>query len=201
MWRKQIVLSVAILGLVSANAHGGSRWNELLLHPGSESFAMLAADVVSSPGRRSEDVTPTQRQRNRLFRLIESGDQWAFRAALLVSRCWDGGEAEDFDRSAGAFFEHRPHTFLHIAQENATSNRELDRMLTMLSLDTVDDVDAQLSVVEKRISILKAVQDPSLSDIKERAISFLEKDKIELSEVQSEMKEYLERPKPPSSNH
>jgi hypothetical protein len=105
----------------------------------------------------------------------------ALQTALFVSSCWDGGgDAEDFYRSAGIFLQKHPHALLQIAQQNAVSNSELKLLVTMLPLQLVDNTDAQTALVNHRISRLQAVDDPSVSEIKQRALSHLEAEKSKL---------------------
>jgi hypothetical protein len=183
------MLCYAALGVVSANAQGGSQWDHFLQHPGSETFAKLQSRVTSSGPDCGEEVAATNSQRNELFQLIRDGNEQAFRAALLVQHCWDGGEAEDFYRSAGIFLEGNPRTFLQMAKDSQVSRRELNRMVTMLPLETVDDMDAQLKEVKQRIATLKAVEDPALVNVKQKALVSLAKENKNLQEIKSHAKE------------
>src|SRR5208337_1372602 len=99
---------------------------------------------------------------------------FAFQATLLVSKCWDGGDLEDFYRSAGIFFEKQPLVFLQSGKEMGISDSEIVYMLTMLPLDTVDDIDLQISMIKNRIEKLKNIDDESLNEIKIKGISSLE---------------------------
>ena len=133
-------------------------------------------------------VAPTEKQELQLFDLISKGNLFAFHAALLVYKCWDGGDLEDFDRSAGIFFDTQPLVFLQTVKEKAIQDSEIVDMLTMLPLDTVDDIGRKISMVENRIKKLKNISDESLSEIKRKGLSSLEKEKNDLYRIAEEIK-------------
>ncbi len=182
------ILSLVLLGCLSVNAYCSSQWDDFLLHPDKDALMALENNITASAQRCSPDVAPAQKQRTKLFEFIRGGNPFAFNAALLVSRCWDGGELEDFYRSAGTFFELQPRVFLHIAKERAIPDSQLRYLLTMLPLDTIDNIDHKISVVENRIKILKSLSDGSLSEIKRKGLTLLKKEKENLSRVKNEMK-------------
>ena len=182
-----LILSLTLLGSFSINAYCSSHWDEFLKQPDKDALVELENTITASTQRCSSDVAPAQKHRTQLFELIRKGNQSAFRAALLVSKCWDGGEAEDFDLSAGIFFELQPRAFLQIVKERKILDSQLKYLLTMLPLDTVDDIDRKIYVVKNRIALLKGVDEDSLKEIKKRGLSFLEKEKENLDRIKMEM--------------
>ena len=188
-----LILSVIFLGGFSINAYCGSPWEAFLQRPDKDALAMLKSSIAVSAQRCSwgnpgnPDVAPTEKQDKQLFELIGKGNESAFRAGLLVSRCLDGGELEDFYRSAGNFFEAQPHKFLQIVKKNAIPDSQLSNLLTMLSLDTVDDFDRQIYIIENRISLLGGVVDDSLKEVKKLGLRSLEKEKENLNRIKIEM--------------
>jgi hypothetical protein len=80
------------------------------------SLAELEGKISASAKRcirgdsKNRGVVSVEEGQN-LFKLIAKGDEFAFQAGLLVARCLDGGELEDFHRSAGLFFEAEPSVF------------------------------------------------------------------------------------------
>ena len=183
------VLCYVTLEVVSANAQGGSQWDRFLQHPGNETFVELQSRVNSSGPDCGEEVSATNGQRNELFQLIRVGNERAFRVALLVSHCWDGGEAEDFYRSAGIFLEGNPRTFLQMAKDSGVSQRALSRMVTMLPLETVDDTAARLKEVKERIAKLGAVEDPALANVRQNALLSLGNYNKQLQEMKTHAEE------------
>lgn len=212
MRRPYFVTPLVILSvLLPLKVHCGSRWGEFLSSPDAGSFAALSSDLASSPrvtkmeGWRltetqkqqvqygwkeicPKETLPTERQQDLLFRMIKDGNQWALRAGLLVSPCLDGGDLEDFNRSAGLFFDKHPRVFLQVAKERALSPLELDDMMTMLPLETTDKIGAKLVAIDKRLSILEAIHDPSLRDVAVPARDFLIAEKAELINTKAEVK-------------
>jgi hypothetical protein len=182
-----LILLLAFLGSLSVNAYCSSQWDEFLRQPNKDALVALENTIEASAQPCKPDVAPVQKHRTQLFELIRGGNAYAFSAALLVSRCWDGGELEDFDRSAGTFFEIHPRDFLRIVKERAIPDSQLRYLLTMLPLDTVDNIDLKISVVENRIKILKSLSDELFTEIKGKGLSFLEKEKEDLGRIKKEM--------------
>lgn len=54
-------------------------------------------------------------------------------------------------------------------------------MLTMLPMDTVDDIDRAIDVVEKRMAILEAIGEGRFEDLKKVGLSFLKEQKETLN--------------------
>jgi hypothetical protein len=182
-----LILSLALLGNLPFNSYCSSHWDEFLRQPNKDALVTLEKIIRASPERCSPNIAPMQRHRKQLFELIQGGNPFAFSAAMLVSRCWDGGDLEDFYRTAGSFFEIEPRAFLQIVRKRAISDSELRYLLTMLPLDTVDNFDRKISVVENRIKILKSLTDEPLSEMKWKGLSFLEKEKEDLQRIKKEM--------------
>ncbi len=180
-----ILLSV-LLGSLPVSAHCGSQWDEFLRHPDKDKLVTLEETIKTSAQRCSSGVAPVQKHRTQLFKFISRGNPSAFHAALLVFRCWDGGELEDFYRSAGIFFELQPHFFLRRVKEGKIEDSQLRDLLTMLPLDSVDNIDYQISVVENRITILRSIADESFREIRTKGVNFLEKEKEDLNRIKIE---------------
>jgi hypothetical protein len=183
-----------LLGVLAVKAYCSSPWDKFLMHPGKDALVTLEGAIAASaqncswgnPSNRV--VAPKKKQVKQLFALIVKGNESAFDAALMVSKCLDGGDLEDFYRSTGIFFEIQPRFFLQIVKNRAIPYSEIRYLLTMLPLDTVDNIDRKISVVEKRIKILKNISNESFKEIKEKGLSFLENEKENLVRIKSEMK-------------
>lgn len=172
-----IVIYLFLLASLSVNAHCSSKWDQFLQNPTNDSLIVIQKSVEDSPMHCRVEVIPVQHQRIQLFKLISDGNPLAFRAALLVSECLDGGELEDFYRSTGAFFERQPQVFMHIVKDQGIQDTQLNYMLTMLPLNTVDNINLKLSVVENRVAILKSINNKSFIEIREKGLIFLEKER------------------------
>ena len=189
---KYLILSFAIFGSCSVNAYSDMYWDGFLKQPSKDSLVELEDEVSSSAERcswgdpKNHDVVSVEAGQQ-LFRLIAKGNEFAFRAGLLVMRCLDGGELEDFYRSAGLFFEAKPSVFLKIAEEKKVPETAIKSMLTMLPLDTIDNIDRAISVVERRMAMLEAISDSRLDNLKKAGLSFLGDQKVMLSRVKKEI--------------
>src|ERR1035437_3490172 len=134
-----ILVLVLLVGSPTA-AYSGSFWGAFLARPDKNALVALEKSIIASRQLCELDRASPQEHRTQLFRLVREGNEWAFRAALLVSKCWDGGESEDVDRSAGVLFEAQPRVFFQIMKEKAVADLQLRFLLTRLPLDTADDI-------------------------------------------------------------
>jgi hypothetical protein len=188
------ILPLTVFGGCSVNTYRGMHWDIFLENPSKNSLVELENEVSSSAERcswadpKNHGVVSVEAGQ-RLYRLIAEGNEFAFQAGLLVMRCLDGGELEDFHRSAGHFFEAKPSVFLKMAEEKNTPETTIKSMLTMLPFDTVDNIDRAITAVERRIAILEAISDSSFDVLKKTYLSFLEDQKAMLSKVKKEIGE------------
>lgn len=184
--KKVLILLFAVFGGCAVNAYGGVHWDKFLKQPDKESLVELE-DALSESAQRCSWGNPGNRDvvsietGQKLFNLIGKGNGFSFRVGLLVVRCFDGGELEDFHRSAGLFFEVQPHLFLKIVKEKGVPESDIKYMLTMLPMDTVDDIDRAIVVVENRIAILEVISGDRFEDIKKAGLSFLKEQKETLN--------------------
>lgn len=191
-WR--IISSLMLLGSFSVHADGSSLWEEFLKVPDKDALVILENAIGESAQRcdwgnpSNLSVAPTKKQAGRLFKLVSEGNESALRAALLMSRCLDGGELEDFYRSTGVFFEAQPRAFLKIIKEKEIPDSQTRYLLTMLPLDMVDDIDRQIRVVENRVLLLNGVDEVSFEEIRKRLLFSLEKAKENLDRIRPESK-------------
>ena len=107
---KCLVLLLTILGSGSVDADSIPQWDEFLVQPNKHSFLMLESSTTASAQRCSwgdpdnYSVVPIEK-RKQLFELIAEGNEFAFRIGLLIAKCLDGGDLEDFHRSVGLFLK------------------------------------------------------------------------------------------------
>lgn len=168
----------------------GAAYNRL------ESAISDEAQQCSWGNPNNESVIPAEK-RAQLYRAVAEGNEFAYMAGVLIMRCLDGGELEDFHRSTGIFFEMKPVVFLRVVEDRSISSEYLKYMLTVLPMDTVDNIDLAVSVVEKRIVLMKSINEVSLEGYKKMGLSFLEKELAMLVGVQQRLKEKsAEKPKP-----
>lgn len=185
---KCLILLFAVFGGCSVNAYSGTHWDEFLKQPDKGSLVELEGEISASAERcswgdpKNRDVVSIEAEQQ-LFRLIAKGNEFAFQAGLLVLRCLDGGELEDFYRSVGLFFEAKPSVFLKIAEEKKVPDMAIKSMLTMLPLDTVDNIDRAIGVVERRMAMLETISERRFDKIKKAGLSFLRNQKEMLGRV------------------
>jgi len=128
------ILSLFLFVCMPVHAYCSEYWANFLKQPNKKEFVVLENSIAVKAqhcnwgGKNNATVAPTEKQDLQLFDLISTGNQIAFRAALLVRKCWDGGDLEDFYRSSGVFFEKHPLVFLQIVKEKAITDSEIEYM-------------------------------------------------------------------------
>ena len=109
-----------------------------------------------------------------LYKAIDSGNTHAFDIGLLVMRCLSGGELGDLYRSFGSFFEKDSKYFFDQLTEREIRDVRLQKMLTMLPLSTVDDIESKIKTIQFRIALLSNVRSQVPPELYSSASSFLE---------------------------
>ena len=183
MIRYLILFSLLTLIYSPINAFCVSPWDDFLREPDTNALVGLEKSVLANAqscdwgNPNNRNVVPMEKQRLKLLDLVRQGNESAFRAALMIMKCWDGGDLEDFYRCGGLFFEKRPYDFLTIAKEKMISDSDLKYFLIMLPLHTVDKSAVRISMLEKRIILLKKINGKSLNELKRKGLFFLEGEK------------------------
>jgi hypothetical protein len=183
------VLTAMLLAAFSNNSYCNSHWDEFLQQPGQDTLEVLKESIVKSKDRCVSDIAPEQKHRTQLFEHIRNGDKLAFKAAMMVYKCWDGGELGDFYRSAGMFFEIHPYFFFLTLQESLIPDSELESFLTMLPLSTTDKLDLKLSIIDNRIAILESINEESFEEMKISGLFYLNKFKRFIIRTKKELEE------------
>jgi hypothetical protein len=184
-----VLLMALVVGAVGVDAATNDKgWYRFLADPDGVSYFQLRESIAESAqqcgwGRPTNRLVISVAAGQKLFKLVSEGNEFAFRAGLLVTRCLDGGELEDFYRSGGIFFDIKPALFLRIVEEECVQRSIMKSMLTMLPLDTVDNIDRAIEVVEIRIAKLDAISGSRYEDIRDAGLSFLEEQKSALYRI------------------
>lgn len=141
-----------------------------------EAFEVTSDDCHEKSGFDNE-------KRSRLFDLMRSGNSYAVQVGVMSFHCLDGGELEDFYRSAGSFFDKNPDELMRIVHAYPVSGSALEHMVTMLPLETVDDIDGRIVLIEKRIGALQRLSSQPSHSVSQRLIWALEEYKARLEQM------------------
>jgi len=182
---KSLFLLFFLSSSCSADIDRKLYWDNLLSNPDKMTFEPFA-DAISENtktcgwGKKENLMIVPVDKGQKLYKLIAKGNEYAFRAGLLVLKCLDGGELGDFHRSGGLLFEENKDVFLKVAKEGLIPKSNLKSMLVMLPLNSVDDFDQQISIVQKRIAILN---EDSFKDLKKIYLTYLEQELENIKKV------------------
>lgn len=190
MKRLRTTSPVATLGLmlIACEATAGDPWDRFLQNPDAGSFAELYSKVDGSRcgwGKPENKEVVPDHIRGQLFDLIASGNESAFLIGLSGLRCFDGGDLEDFNQSAGQFMEQHPQRFLADVTERNVSAQSVASMAS--SVPTNDDPDAALKKVAERIALLRDLTDERTARAKTESIRALQKHEADLMRMKESM--------------
>lgn len=158
-------------------AWGGTqdRWAQFLSQPNARNHRALAQALQGCNNPEcAHQIKPSSQAVNRLLELVQRGDPKAVDLAFLSIRFLDGGDLEDVFRGLGSVTETDPKLFLEQVVRHRVSRGNLESLLTMLPLSTVDNVPKKRRLVERRIRSLAAVKDKPVAHVRDEAIAILE---------------------------
>lgn len=174
----KIIFSCFLLMLLySASAKAcDAEWREFLENPTEITHDNLAKRLGECIDREClKFVRPASADTAKLVALIEANNLWAVDVGFLALPSLDGGNLEDVVRSLANFIEFDPQQFLSIAKRNKLSDYQFKKMLLMLPLDTVDDVEVRSSIIQRRIGALEKVNQPYITILRDQALQILKK--------------------------
>ena len=180
------LLLLPALRVTPAPANSEDQWATFIDRPSDTNFQALMRQRDGD--KCAAKYIPNASQRALLFKLISLGNERAFRLGLHFADCIDGGDSEDLYRSSGEFFELHPRRFLLFTKDQLADGPSKGKyMLTMLPLDTVDDINAQLNRIRLRSGILRKINDASLHQQVRLAELILLKADQDLSRIKQQM--------------
>ncbi len=172
-WLVVLALSGVTPLLASAET---SRWGAYLRSPNPETYRLLADELRSCHDAEcSKEVRPSSSDVAQLLRIVDRGDRWATDIAFLSIHLLDGGDLEDVMRSVSSLSEHHPSLLLQMIEEHQLSDAQIERLLRMLPLHSVDDQGEKRRIVERRIKSLSTVSDPKLTRVRNLSIASLKR--------------------------
>jgi len=94
------------------------------------------------------------RKLGNLYSQIEAGYITALEVGLDIQSCLGGGELGDFYRASGVFFEMKPQIFIETVVQKRVGQVQINKMLTMLPLNTTDSVENKVVILDLRLQLL-----------------------------------------------
>jgi hypothetical protein len=166
---------------------GETDWIKFLNNPSEATHNTLVQSLKKCKNTTHCKEVPGSETVGKLVKLVEARNPYAVDVVFLSHhlRLLDGGNLEDVNRALGQLAESDPKLLLSQLKKYQVSGRSFESTFVMLPLETVDDVDAKIRTVQKRIDSLSAVGDQSLSHERDNAILVL---KRKLAKLQSENK-------------
>lgn len=171
---------MSVIGQIAVAQSLTDEWAAFLRTRNTESYHVLAQGLYSCQASQClQDAAPSSVVLNKLLTLVQQGDPMAVDLTFLSIRLLDGGNLEDAMRALSALTGSNPKLFLKQIKKQSMSDRQIKRLLHMLPLDSVDDIDKKKLILDQRIRALSAVDDPSLIDLRDLAIAKLRLMRIE----------------------
>ncbi len=166
---------------------GETGWMKFLKNPTEVTHNMLVQNLKKCKNTTRCKEAPSSETVGKLVKLVETRNPYAVDVVFLSRHLHllDGGNLEDVNRALGQLAESDPKLLLSQLKKYQISDRSFESTFVMLPLETVDDVDAKIRTVQKRIDSLSAVGDQSLAHERDNAVLVL---KRKLAKLQSENK-------------
>ena len=167
-------------------AQAASLWDQFLDRPQSWPNSMLHRKISVTHLKCDHAIAPSSLQIARLLRLIDSGNDFGFRAAIEIAPCLGVGDQEDVYRSAGTYFEIRPHDFLQVLLEQRLQDRTLEDLITMLPLTKDESMSFRIRRLTARLRILDRYGGSKRSALVTKLAKFLEDEIADVRRVMPE---------------
>jgi hypothetical protein len=177
--------------LISATITAASdiEWTNFLNNPTNATYDGLSKSLKAcNKVANCIEAKPDAEMIDKLIALLKSGNSFAVDVAFLSRslNLLDGGALEDVLRTLGQLAESHPKVILKCLKKYKLSGYPFEGTFVILPIETVDDLDAQIDAVQRRINSLSAVDDPSVRSERDKAISVL---KRELNQLKREKRE------------
>ena len=183
----QMLCMLVFVGIVSASH---IEWEDFLKNPnGATSYGTLVHSLKTcDKTAKCIEATPHAGALYDLLALVKSGNPHAVDVAILSLDLdlLDGGHLEDAIRALGQLAETYPKLLLSCLQKHKFRGYPFESIFVMLPLETVDDVDAKIRTIQKRIDSLSSVDDPPLKKERDNAILVLKRELKELQRIKEE---------------
>ena len=161
---------IAIISSFCAYANFNISWSGFLKHPDEVSLANVEESIITSVkqcgwGKNVNKAVISIDVGQKLFKYIKEGNEFAFKVGLIVVPCLDGGELEDFYRSAARFFEINPIKLLALIKQQEITDEEYERIIVMLQEESTDNKKLSILIIEKRIEMLSEINQPKFDNL------------------------------------
>lgn len=184
-----VLVALALGALIACEASAGDPWERFLQNPDGGFFIELSQKVDGSQcgwGKQANKEVVPDRVRAPLFDLIAGGNENAFLIGLSGLRCFDGGDLEDFYRSAGKFMEQHPQRFLSDVTDRNVPERDVASMAS--SVPTNDDPAGALRKVVERIELLSGLTDEKVASARAASINALQEHEADLRRMPASLR-------------
>lgn len=149
-------------------------WVEFLMTPTTATHEKLINRLTQCQIHECQTLTrPSSADVAELIRLVDARNPMAIDVGFSVLLSLNGGDLEDVLRSLGRIVEVDPIRFLTLAEKKKLSAFLLRKVLLMLPLDTVDDMEARASILHRRMVSLESVHQAELLPIRDKALHIL----------------------------
>ena len=171
----RLLFAAALISLFACGprAAADTDWTGFVASPTKERLEALEGIVGACHGdlKCRQSKRPTSQELGGLVQLVESGNSEALAAGFLALRTMSfaGGDQGDLLRALGGQIKASATRFLALV---GVYGRDPD-LLTMLPLETTDDVALKVSEIDRRIEALKTVADPAVKGDRDWALGVL----------------------------
>jgi hypothetical protein len=183
--RYDIALTLIMLVLASIAFAGNIKWMTFLENPTDATYTTLVQSLKAcNKSAKCIEAELDADGISKLLKLIKSGNSMAVDVTFLSRELgiFDGADLEDVIRALGRLAETHPKLLLGYLHKYKMTGYSFEDTLIMLPLETVDDLNAKIRTVQKRIDSISTVNDPSLINERDQAVQVLKRRLAQLQE-------------------
>jgi len=180
-----LIIALFFICVFAEIAFAGHKWMDFLRNPtGTTSEALIQRLNACNKTDKCMEAKPDSEEVYKLIALIKSGNPYAVDVAFfsLNLDLFDGGELGDVVRSLGQLAEINPKLLLRSLKRHGIIGYPFENIMIILPLEAVDDSNAKIRTVQKRIDSISTVNDPSLINERDQAILVLKRRLAQLQE-------------------
>jgi len=175
----------------AAQLSANEQWASFLKKPSASTYDPLSRTIQACVVAKCRDGAVLGSEYNfapfyQLLRLARGGNHFAMDIAFQMRPLYKNviAPSEDLEKSLGSSSTFEPKFFLQLTRKYNLSPGILERLITQTSTESIDDSPAQREELRRRIQSLSKVNDPTLLPLRDKAISF----------IQREIDQYSSRP-------
>jgi hypothetical protein len=178
------LLSILLpIGACAVESSVQEQWETFLTKPSAATYDPLSKTIRMCVSTKCHDDGVTGTEDNfanfyKLLKLVEHGNHYAMEIAFQIRPLYQNAAApsEDLESSLGLSATSEPRYFLELIQKYKIPASLLERLVLQTSADSIDSLRVHREEWRHRIQALSKVNDPRLLQLRDEAISLIQRE-------------------------